>query len=167
MENVLWNDIKIMSIKGYMSFGNPSSASAAIMLSSYPEPEKLNGRHLFLSVDDVVNPVRTKAFRTEDAERIAYFVSSVQPISTLYVCCDGGVSRSSAVAAALLYAKHGNDDSIWRDARYHPNRLVYEVMRSALGRPCEMGEVDAKRAESDAALARKIEQAAAKSSEQF
>ncbi len=144
------------------------SASAAIMLSSYPAPKVgLGERSLFLSVDDVVNPIRKGAFNAEHAQQVVDFINAAQPISTLYVCCDGGISRSAALASALLYADEGADDFIWRDPKYHPNTLVYEIMRFALGHPCCAGEAGRKLAESDAALARKIEQAATKSSEQF
>lgn len=77
-------------------------------------------------------------FTEEDANRIKRFVTDgilAKDIKYIYVHCHAGVSRSSAVAAALeIYLNgSGSDEHIWRDWHYRPNLRVYTVLTKALG----------------------------------
>lgn len=69
------------------------------------------------------------AFDRKHARKIAYFVDSLpEDVSTLYICCSAGESRSSAVAAAIMRYFGQNDMQIWRNPKYHPNTLVYKTL---------------------------------------
>lgn len=46
----------------------------------------------------------------------------------LYICCDSGVSRSSAIAAAILRKFKENENLIWKNYNYQPNILVYKTL---------------------------------------
>jgi len=75
----------------------------------------------------------------EQAEAVRDFVLRYRGgIDVLIVQCTEGVSRSAAVAAAVLAGLGESDARIWNDSRYRPNRLVYNVVRAAF----ENGEDD-------------------------
>lgn len=148
----------IMPIKSLLRQLPMEGSTSAILFSSYPKPKELPRDYLFLSIDDITNPSRPTAFTKKDASEIICFLRNTSSTSRMLVCCDGGVSRSAALVASLLFVANGNDDEIWGDAKYHPNPLIYSVMRSALACPCEDGELSRKIRKSEAALARKIQQ---------
>ncbi|MBR1454837.1 MAG: dual specificity protein phosphatase family protein [Lachnospiraceae bacterium] len=54
-------------------------------------------------------------------------------IDTIVCSCDGGVSRSAGLAAAILMKFKGDDTEIWSDAEFAPNKLVYKRMCDAMG----------------------------------
>jgi len=57
------------------------------------------------------------------------FIDSVlNDYEQLYICCDSGESRSAAIAAATYMNLGFSDKSIWKNCKYHPNKLVYKVM---------------------------------------
>ena len=151
--------ITVMPIREYLGMSvEEGSAGSVILLSSYPEPVMPQGvDYLFISADDVTNPKRKGAFKMHQAQAISRFVESRDADGLLFVCCDGGVSRSAAVAAAISYALTGADDVIWTDPRFRPNPLVYALTREALGLPCEEDSLQARIACSEDALKRKIE----------
>lgn len=69
---------------------------------------------------------------SEQAETIRDFVLRYQDeIDLMIVHCTEGVSRSAAVAAAILAGCGYDDGYIWNDARYRPNRLVYRLVLDA------------------------------------
>jgi len=70
---------------------------------------------------------------TDDhANQILDFVEEMKDKVELIVChCGAGVSRSSAVAAAILRILTGSDDKIFNDPRYIPNRFVYRKILNA------------------------------------
>jgi len=75
-------------------------------------------------------------FDETHARKIWNFVDSIineYDQKTIVVQCDGGVSRSSAVAAALKYVLTGSDRDIFNDPRYIPNSRVYRMMMEAKG----------------------------------
>lgn len=105
---------------------------AAILCSSYEiSLEKLDWieRKLLLNFEDISNPKNGRAFTVSQANEVRRFVDALSSsLERLYVCCDGGVSRSSAIAAAI-YRYIGYDEMIiWKNPYYHPNTLVYELM---------------------------------------
>lgn len=51
----------------------------------------------------------------------------------LYVCCDSGESRSTAMAAAIMRYYGKSDKEIWTNHHYHPNLLVYKEQMRAFG----------------------------------
>lgn len=79
----------------------------------------------------------------EQAEAICRFVLRLRgEIDTLIVHCSAGVSRSPAVAAAVLKGLGESDEAIWNDPRYHPNELVYTVVLAAFENAREDGLFD-------------------------
>lgn len=154
-----YSAITVMPIREYLGMpAEEGSVGPVILLSSYPEPAMPQGTdYLFITADDVTNPKRKGAFKMHQAQAIARFVESRGADDRLFVCCDGGVSRSAAVAAAISYAMTGADDVIWADPRFRPNPLVYALTREALGLPCEEDSLRARTACNEDALKRKIE----------
>jgi hypothetical protein len=71
-----------------------------------------------------------EAFRPYLAKAILDFVTEGQRrLMDLCICqCDGGVSRSSGIAAALSYILNQDDTWVFNDPRYLPNRLVYRTI---------------------------------------
>lgn len=112
---------------------------AVIAVSSYPiKTEKLNGfcRTLCMEFADTADIYDPLAFNRETADRIADFVKALPcDLDTLFVCCDCGESRSSAMAAAITVYNGKDDGNIWRDPRYRPNPMVYSLLCEAFGMP--------------------------------
>lgn len=68
-----------------------------------------------------------------DAEKIANFVERNKQ-NLIIVHCDAGISRSSAVAAAILLHYTGDDSAIFDNERaYSPNMWVYFKVLKAFG----------------------------------
>ena len=84
----------------------------------------------FADIEEENNPFR---FREYHAERIVSFLSRPDAKEDLFVCCDSGESRSSAIAAAVLLAVGKRDRHIWESTEYHPNLLVFRTMCERLG----------------------------------
>jgi len=109
---------------------------AVLAVSSYDiDREKLSAfKHkLCLNFNDVTNSLDQNAFTKDTAVQIAEFVKTLpNDLDTLFVCCDSGESRSTAMAAAITRF-HGEDEmKIWRNPHYHPNTLVYSLLCEAL-----------------------------------
>ncbi len=99
-------------------------------------------------------------FTVAQAREIATFTEALDAsVTCLYCCCDYGQSRSSAVAAALMYAagaKNQEEEFIWNNRDpdflenpkkqwYTPNPLVYMMLRETLGCPASGNELYALR----------------------
>jgi len=68
-------------------------------------------------------------FTEEHAAQILDFLDAVKDEVNAIVCnCEAGVSRSSAVAAAILRITTGSDEKIFNDPRYIPNRFIYRTI---------------------------------------
>lgn len=110
--------------------------TAVILCSSYEiDVKKLEKfpNKLVLYFDDVCE-VRSNAFNKEIATKIKLFVSSIlNEITDMYICCDGGESRSSAICAALMKFQKQDEMTIWKNPYYHPNVLVYKLLCMELG----------------------------------
>lgn len=74
------------------------------------------------TVDDLMND--------REAKRVVNFVERYKD-KRILVHCDAGISRSSAVAAAILKHYTGNDDMIFDSRWYNPNRWVYRKVLEA------------------------------------
>jgi len=74
-----------------------------------------------------------KGLMTDDhANQILDFVEEMKGKIELLIChCEGGISRSSATAAAILRILTGSDDKIFNDPKYIPNRFVYRKILNA------------------------------------
>ena len=110
--------------------------TAAILCSSYEidvkKLEKFPNKLVFY-FDDVCE-VRNNAFNKDIATKIKLFVSSLSSeITNMYICCDSGESRSSAICAALMKLQKQNEMTIWKNPYYHPNIFVYKLLCNELG----------------------------------
>ena len=121
---------------------------AVIACTSFPEVAKRydkypDDRKLVLFFDDTEEEDHINAFNSEIAKRIKeFFLNNCREVFELYVCCDGGESRSAAIAAVLnrywfgCKADRSNltygraisktEKEIWE--KYNPNKLVYELL---------------------------------------
>lgn len=132
--------LKICPIKKlYDMSSERAKDAAAILCSSYPvRYEKLPRIYslLILEFDDFTDENRPTAFSMEQAKQIRSFTERLyERITTLYICCDSGESRSAALEAAILRCFGENEMKIWNDPKYHPNPLVYRIQCAAFGRP--------------------------------
>lgn len=71
-------------------------------------------------------------FSVSHALRIKEFVTQHPGIKTIICHCEGGMSRSAGVAAAL--SRHFNGDDRFYFKKYYPNKLVYKTLLEALGK---------------------------------
>ena len=74
---------------------------------------------------------RPFSFAYTDGIAVKNFLEKESDFERLYVCCDMGESRSTALAAAILRYYGQADKEIWKNPRYHPNLLVYEKQLNA------------------------------------
>lgn len=106
-----------------------------IIVSSYQNDiEDISKENkLILNFDDITTK-NEKSFNSYMAKEIHKFLGNIDLDKyEVYVCCDSGISRSSAIAAAIL-RKYGEDeDVIWQNCNYHPNLFVYEELCREFG----------------------------------
>lgn len=128
------NDIKISSIKKFeQDFGESkiNENVAVILISSYDnilEKEFDNARIVKFIFDDITD-INDNSFNLFYAKKIHEFIdNTVHNCNELYVCCDSGESRSSAIVAATYRYLKKSDKKVWDDYKFHPNKLVYKLM---------------------------------------
>ncbi len=129
-----FENIKISSIKEFslmVKENDKLGKTAAILISSYDDTLKKE----FCNVDTIkVNFEDTiilgeHSFNLRLSKKIHNFVDNVlNDYEYLYICCDSGQSRSAAIAAATYKYLGLSDKSIWKNYKYHPNKLVYKFM---------------------------------------
>jgi predicted protein tyrosine phosphatase len=109
--------------------------SVAVLSSSFDVREsRVPIPHIVEIFDDVDREIPGRSLSAEAAQRIAHFIKNVGPeIETVYVCCDSGISRSSAIAAAVCRYFGISDSSIWENPKYQPNPLVFHLLGESLG----------------------------------
>lgn len=74
-------------------------------------------------------------YSDEQAELVYNFVMKYKnQIECLWIHCDGGVSRSAGMAAAILKALTGDDSQIFDNKEYYPNMTVYRRTLNAFYR---------------------------------
>ena len=73
------------------------------------------------------------SFDNIEAIKVKDFLDCEKDFGRLYVCCDSGESRSTAMAAAILKYYGKSDKEIWTNPHYHPNLLVYRKQLYAFG----------------------------------
>lgn len=110
---------------------------AVLAVSSYDinqEKLKVFDKKLCLSFDDVTDNTDISAFSKNEAEQISHFIKELpKNLDTLFVCCDSGESRSTAMAAAIARYINSDEMKIWLNPHYHPNPLVYMLLCDSLG----------------------------------
>lgn len=78
---------------------------AVLAVSSYDinqERLKVFDKKLCLRFDDVTDITDISTFSKNDSEQIVHFIKELpKNLDTLFVCCDSGESRSTAIVAAI------------------------------------------------------------------
>ena len=64
----------------------------------------------------------------EDADAIVDFFVNTPDDAIIIVQCDGGISRSAGVAAALLHIDHEGEDFIFMNPLMCPNKLCFTTV---------------------------------------
>lgn len=99
-------------------------------------PFQLPVASLYLSFYDLDKPIGDgyKLIGTTEAIAIAKFVDCWlwSDEELLVVQCEAGISRSAAVAAAILKRYTDDDSGVFSGNLYLPNRLVYSTVLNAL-----------------------------------
>ena len=126
----------IRQLYQYAEDGDMSDV-AVLAVSSYDINEdklKTFGRTLCMNFADITDSTESSAFNREIADEIAAYVKSLPAqLDTLFVCCDSGESRSTAMSAAIMRYNGMDEMKIWRNPHYHPNPLVYKLLCYAFG----------------------------------
>lgn len=86
--------------------------------------------HRLISPFADTNEIRdTNAISSSQAGAIICFLKSLPAeVTDQYICCSEGMSRSPAVAAAVLKMSARSDMVIWNNPYYSPNMLVYKTI---------------------------------------
>jgi len=86
---------------------------------------------LKLQFNDTEKPDPT-AITPTDAEKIIAFVNQyIDQTDEIIVHCEGGVSRSAGVCAALMYIITGDDQYIFDNPKFCPNMTCYTSVLTA------------------------------------
>lgn len=112
--------------------------TAAVLCSSFPvDDNKFDwiASKPILNFDDTTDANAERVFTLETALQIREFVDGLEASAALYICCDSGESRSSAIAAATYRYLKRDEMIVWKDPKYHPNGLVYYLMCQAYDLP--------------------------------
>lgn len=129
---------------------------AVLAVSSYDiKEEKLKpfSKVLCLGFKDVTDSSDSNAFSRIIAAKIADYVRGLPDnLDTLFVCCDSGESRSTAMTAAIMRYHKMDELKIWKNPHYHPNVLVYFLLCEALGVPVTKDELISKKHINERAL---------------
>ncbi len=82
---------------------------------------------LRLAFDDIEYEDNPKFCMTfDDGQKIARFVNTwYDKVDRIIVHCDGGISRSAGVTAAIMRVKEGDDFPLFDSQRKHPNMTCY------------------------------------------
>ena len=153
MRNVIIYPIK----KLYYEFNEINAEkSCAIIVSSYDvnteKLKKLNSK-LVLHFDDITQLNSEHSFNNEFSEKIFNFVNTLpQDIENIYVCCDAGESRSSAIAAVIMRFYGYDEMTVWKNPHYDPNALVYKILCRRFGFNVTDDEVGEKKKINEQAL---------------
>ncbi len=133
-------EMQIMPIKKLCSLfeKKPSCSGAIVIICSRNEFDKsclkAFDAYLVLEIDDTLMEESRYAFKERDGETVKSFLEENKDFEKLFVCCDSGESRSTALAAAILKHFGKSDREIWENPYFHPNMLVYRNQLRAFGR---------------------------------
>ena len=104
---------------------NEENRVIAILELSFMDSDKPGENDVYdnpTTIDDLMSD--------DDAQRVVTFVDKYKD-KRILVHCDAGISRSSAVAAAILKHYTGDDSMIFDSRWYNPNRWVYRKVLEA------------------------------------
>ena len=86
---------------------------------------------------DLIDANKAGAVQPQHADVILSFLYTLgslpKKITDLFICGDGGDSRSPAIAAAIIRSLGRDDRAVWENPFYTPNILVYYRMCRASG----------------------------------
>ena len=90
---------------------------------------------LFLAIDDIEAEDDPRFAMNEDQGKIvADFVNAYyDETDRIIIHCDGGISRSAGVGAAIMRVKEGSDYPVFRSRRKSPNMTCYLVTLKGFG----------------------------------
>jgi predicted protein tyrosine phosphatase len=120
--------------------GDIDTPHILISITDYGAPKAIFGTNeyrqglLRVKFDDVDSKLPGQYPITDaDAAAIAKFVDfHKDKINLIVVHCEGGISRSSATAAAIaFFLDRDASNSIFKDKRYMPNMLVFRKVLEA------------------------------------
>ncbi len=127
-------NIKILSIKEFSLIAQENDKlgkTAAILISSYDDILKksfCNVNAIKVIFEDTI-VLGERSFNLRLAKKIHNFVDNIlNDYEYLYICCDSGQSRSAAITAATYRYLGLKNKNIWKNYKYHPNKLVYKYM---------------------------------------
>lgn len=87
---------------------------------------------LKLQFEDVIDE-SPLSMDSRDAERIIDFVNIWKDsVESIVVHCEAGISRSAGVCSALMLWINGNDNDIYNNPFFHPNRLCRSLLLEEL-----------------------------------
>lgn len=136
MINVQVCSIKMLKYKlqnGMIDVNN----TYCVISTSYPETtnflSEFDTDKILVLIYDDISGFGSNSFNEELAQEIKDFVITLPSNADLYICCDEGVSRSSAIACATMNFLGQDEMKIWNDPHYHPNVFVYEVLCNVYG----------------------------------
>ena len=123
------------------------------IIISITDPNSLD--NTFANNTNIIDVLRLKFFdvdfdepghiEKEDAEKIIEFINKyINKIDQIIVHCEGGVSRSSGVCAAIMKIIDGNDWAIFNNSKYVPNRACYHTILTSYFGGYDEKEVDEK-----------------------
>jgi predicted protein tyrosine phosphatase len=125
-------DVKISSIKNAQTeFKNIDTDNIKVIIASSYEKniESIKDENKLVLYFDDITTAGKNSFNRSIANKINTFVEKVDfSKDKLYICCDSGVSRSSAIAAAILRKYKRDENVIWKDYMYQPNIFVYKTL---------------------------------------
>lgn len=118
--------------------------TVAILCSSYEvQDSRVTIPHIVEIFDDVDQDIPGRSLSREAALRISRFIKQIDPeTETVYVCCDSGMSRSSAISAVVHRYFAISDKDIWESPHYHPNPLVFRMISECLNMPVDDEQLD-------------------------
>jgi hypothetical protein len=71
-------------------------------------------------------------FTDEQAVQVVDFINEMKGKIEVLMChCEGGISRSSGMAAAINLMINGSDEEIFKNIKYLPNMFVYRKVLNA------------------------------------
>jgi predicted protein tyrosine phosphatase len=119
-------------IKKYYIRENHIVISVASPNTKYPELPKSESRMgllqlTFSDVDKEIDNPKVSLFNQKHAKSILDFFQCYKRIIKTVICqCEAGISRSSAIAAALSKIIGQSDDKYFK--YYIPNRFIYRLL---------------------------------------
>lgn len=127
---------KIMSFDTCNNYCNKSHKKTSVIISitSFPKMPRVQKTAtnnvqdiLYLTFADMnYEDSPNGCMQMEDANKIAEFVNKwYDKVDTIIVNCDGGVSRSAGVCAAIMRVKEGDDWPVFDNRSKHPNMTCY------------------------------------------